>query len=336
MNCDNTLWRITIDTNPEDCNYHCIMCEEHSRFSHYKESLGCHRRMPVEWIDQLFEEARQLGVKEIIPSTMGEPLLYKGIDRFYDLSQKTGIKINLTTNGSFPGKTIDEWARIIIPNTTDVKISINGATKETSEKVMEGSNFDKEIYNVKHLVKYRNEYFKKSGYYCRITLQLTFMSINMHELADIVKMAAELDVDRIKGHHLWTHFPEIEHFSMKDTPENISLWNQYVSDAQTAQKQYLRPNGKEVLLENITPLSIEKGKTVPEESECPFLGRELWVSATGVISPCCAPDQLRKTLGDFGNIQKTSLTEMMASDTYQDLLANYKTRTLCKTCNMRR
>jgi len=24
------LWRVTIDTNPEDCNLKCIMCEEHS------------------------------------------------------------------------------------------------------------------------------------------------------------------------------------------------------------------------------------------------------------------------------------------------------------------
>ena len=165
MSCANKLWRITIDTNPEDCNYHCIMCEEHSRFSHFKETIGCRRLMPVEWIDSLFEEASRLGVREIIPSTMGEPLLYKGIDRFYELSRKTGIKINLTTNGSVPGKGIDEWARIILPNTTDVKISINGATKETSEKVMEGSDFDQEVDNIKHLVRYRNEYRSPADFF---------------------------------------------------------------------------------------------------------------------------------------------------------------------------
>jgi hypothetical protein len=26
-------WRITFDTNPDDCNLHCIMCEEHSPYS---------------------------------------------------------------------------------------------------------------------------------------------------------------------------------------------------------------------------------------------------------------------------------------------------------------
>ena len=26
-------WRITFDTNPDDCNLHCIMCEDHSPYS---------------------------------------------------------------------------------------------------------------------------------------------------------------------------------------------------------------------------------------------------------------------------------------------------------------
>ncbi|NGX37680.1 MAG: hypothetical protein K1000chlam2_00842, partial [Chlamydiae bacterium] len=26
-------WRITFDTNPDDCNMRCIMCEEHSIYS---------------------------------------------------------------------------------------------------------------------------------------------------------------------------------------------------------------------------------------------------------------------------------------------------------------
>ena len=79
---NNKFWRITIDTNPEDCNLKCIMCEEHSPYSNfieelYKETGVKRRRMPFDWVVDIFEQAHQLGVKEIIPSTMGEPLLYK-------------------------------------------------------------------------------------------------------------------------------------------------------------------------------------------------------------------------------------------------------------------
>jgi hypothetical protein len=58
--------------------------------------------------------------------------------------------MNLTTNGTFPKtteKSVTEWARLIVPITTDVKISWNGATAETSQKVI--SNGDElliEIY----------------------------------------------------------------------------------------------------------------------------------------------------------------------------------------------
>jgi hypothetical protein len=113
-----TLWRITIDTNPEDCNLKCIMCEEHSPYSDFiatlfKETGVKRRRMKFETVEDIFLQAEKLGVKEIIPSTMGEPLLYKEFDKIFELSGQKNIKINLTTNGTFPKKSVKEWAKLI-------------------------------------------------------------------------------------------------------------------------------------------------------------------------------------------------------------------------------
>ncbi len=335
------LWRITIDTNPEDCNLHCIMCEEHSPYSDfidvlYKETGTKRRRMKWETVENIFQQAKHLGVTEIIPSTMGEPLLYKHFDRIFELSELHNIKMNLTTNGTFPKKTVTEWAILIVPNTTDIKISWNGATREIAEKVMIGIDFDKAIANVKEFILYRDKYFAATGYYCRVTFQLTFMQNNMHELADIIRLAATLGVDRVKGHQLWAHFDEIKELSMKATNDGIKKWNEYVAQAYIARDLYRKPNGDQIILENIIPLK-ESGRTeVPENYECPFLNKELWISATGKISPCCAPDNLRKSLGDFGNIETTSIEEVLQSQHYRDLADNYKTKELCKTCNMRK
>lgn len=336
-----SLWRITIDTNPEDCNLHCIMCEEHSPFSSYiaQKLGGKRRRMPVEWLEPIFQQAAELGVKEIIPSTMGEPLIYKHFDRIVDLCYQYNLKMNLTTNGSFPavsGKTVEEWSKLLVPIITDVKFSWNGATAETDEKIMLGKNFHQTIENLKTFIQIRNEHFQKIGWYCRVTFQLTFLQNNMHELADIIRLAAELDVDRVKGHHLWAHFEEIKNLSMKATPESIQKWNQYVQQAYEAQEKYLKPNGQKVLLEQIYLLQEHESQEVPEYYECPFLNKELWISAEGVISPCCAPDDLRKELGYFGNIQQNTLKEVLQSEIYQNLLQNYKSIPLCKTCNMRK
>lgn len=158
----------------------------------------------------------------------------------------------------------------------------------------------------------------------------------MHELADIVKLAASLGVDRVKGHQLWAHFEEIKELSMKASKESIKQWNSYVKQALEAQEQYRKPNGEKVLLENIIPLTENEDTEVPEHYECPFLNQELWISATGKISPCCAPDNLRKSLGDFGNIENTSIKEALNSPIYKELIKNYKSIPLCKSCNMRK
>ena len=341
METKQELWRITIDTNPEDCNLSCIMCEEHSPYSDfipnlYKETGIKRRRMPFEWIEQIFHQAKELGVREIIPSTMGEPLLYKGFDRLFELSRQTGIKINLTTNGTFPKKSVVEWAMLIVPNTTDIKISWNGATKETAEKVMQKIDFEQCIKNVQQFIEVRDAIFAETGYFCRVTFQLTFMENNMHELADIIKLAASLGVDRVKGHQLWAHFEEIESLNFKRNQAAIQRWNQYVSEAQVAREQYLKPNGEKVLLENIIPLKIEETKAVPESYECPFLNKELWISAVGKYSPCCAPDKQRQSLGYFGDFSQSNIQTIIESPNYQQLVKTYKTNELCKTCNMRK
>src|SRR5260370_42447002 len=55
-------WRITFDTNPDDCNLHCIMCEEHSPYStlqHERIQAGRpKRRMDIALIRRVLEEAQ--------------------------------------------------------------------------------------------------------------------------------------------------------------------------------------------------------------------------------------------------------------------------------------
>jgi len=335
------LWRITLDTNPEDCNLSCTMCEEHSPFSKFiREKLnGKRRRMPKEWLESIFQQAKALGVKEIIPSTMGEPLLYKHFAYIVELCYKYGIKMNLTTNGTFPKtteKSVTEWAKLLVPITTDVKISWNGATAQTAQKIMLKINFDEAIANVREFIRIRNEHFKTTGYKCRVTFQLTFMQNNMHELADIIALAAKLDVDRVKGHQLWAHFDEIKDLSMKHSAESILQWNKYVEEAYKAQEKYRKHNGEKVILENIIPIELNESQEIPENYNCPFLGKELWISPTGKISPCCAPDEMRQTLGNFGNIENNTIESILNSDNYINLITHYKQIPLCKTCNMRK
>lgn len=340
MRISNGPWRITFDTNPDDCNLRCIMCEDHSPYSRTQkdriaESLP-RRRMDISLIKETLAPLQDSNLTEIIPSTMGEPLLYKDFETIIQLSKDYKLKLNLTTNGTFPKKGVDVWAKLIVPIASDIKISWNGATKTTQESIMLGTRWEKVLDNLKKLISFRDSYAKENGHYCQITLQLTFIEKNVAELADVVKLGIDLGVDRIKGHHLWAHFSEIESLSMRRDKEAIIRWNKAVCEAEAIAKAHRLPNGKFIKLENIYILDEQATNDLAPGGECPFLGKEAWIAADGRFNPCCAPDNERRKLGDFGNINEQSFKSIWNSQAYQDLCKNYMQYEVCKGCNMRK
>ena len=333
-------WRITFDTNPDLCNLRCVMCEEHSPHSllqrRRKQDGKPARLMPLAMIERVLAEAVPHGLREIIPSTMGEPLLYEHFEGILDLCRRYGVKLNLTTNGTFPRRGAAAWAEQIVPVASDVKISWNGATKATHEAIMLGSRWEKVLANVSDFVAVRDAHAEAGGNRCRVTFQLTFLEANVAELHDMVRLAIDLGVDRVKGHHLWAHFDEIREQALRRSPEAIERWNQAVLAAREAAAERVLPNGKRVLLENFFLLDAATTEDLAPGGPCPFLGQEAWVSAVGRFDPCCAPDAQRRTLGEFGNLAKQRFMEIWNGEAYRELVSTYHNRSLCLGCNMRR
>ena len=333
-------WRVTFDTNPDTCNMRCVMCEEHSPHSPLqiaRRTEGRPRRlMPIDLIRQVVADAATNGLREIIPSTMGEPLLYEHFEDILALCSEHEVQLNLTTNGTFPRLGAEQWAERIVPVTSDVKISWNGATKATQEAIMLGSNWEKVLGNVRTFIAVRDEHAASGGNRCRVTFQLTFLEANVAEIADVVRLAIELGVDRVKGHHLWAHFDEIADQSMRRSPDAIRRWNHAVLAAREAAAERTLPNGKHILLENIFLLNEDATGDLAPGGPCPFLGQEAWVNAEGRFDPCCAPDAQRRTLGEFGSLHDQGLMDIWKGEAYGNLLATYRNRSLCLGCNMRK
>lgn len=333
-------WRITFDTNPDTCNLRCVMCEEHSPHSTLqitRKAEGRPRRlMPLEMIERVVADAAPHGLREIIPSTMGEPLLYEHFEDILELCRRYAVKLNLTTNGTFPRHGAAAWAERIVPVASDVKISWNGATKATHEAIMVGSRWETAVDNVREFVAVRDAHAAGGGNRCRVTFQLTFVESNVDELAAMVRLAVELGVDRVKGHHLWAHFDEIKEESMRRSPESIERWNRAVLAAREAAAERALPNGEHVLLDNIFLLDAAATDDLAPGGPCPFLGQEAWVSAVGRFDPCCAPDAQRRTLGELGNVGDEGLIEIWNGEAYRNLTSTYRNRRLCLGCNMRK
>jgi len=369
------FWRITLDTNPDDCNLKCDMCEGFSQYStvaqeRWERGLGKRRmdpdlmeRVVVEFVNMNIAWSRRTGKRqalEVIPSTMGEPLLYAHFERLLRVISRedkrlrkalgsgagpsddmplgcavppgpwAGLYLNLTTNGTFPRFGAARWAELILPLASDVKISWNGASKATQEGIMRGQDFNQVLENVQMLARARDALVAAGRPRCRLTFQLTFLEENYAEIPRIVELAARLGIDRVKGHHLWGHWPEMDKRAMKRDAAAVARWNSMVPEAQAVAAE------TGVLLEGVSQIPADAAHDLAPGAPCPFLGKEAWVSAEGRFNPCCAPDAQRLELGYFGHLTEQGLGEIAEGGPYQDLKATYATRDLCKSCNMRR
>lgn len=315
------LKRITIDTNPDTCNYKCKMCDTHSIYN--KNFKHTRKDMDKELLYKCLEEAKNNNVYEIIPTTMGEPTLYKYFDNIVEFCLHNNIKLNLTTNGSllfsqkYPESYIKEK---LLPVISDIKISFNSLDKHINEEIMQNSNTEQIINTIQKLCRMRNEYVPNAS----ITIQMTFMRSNIDSIMPMIKTAIDWGVNRIKGHQLWITHKELESEALYNDPYYIEKWNKLINQLHIYQNK--------IKLENFSPIkSFEK-----VEGDCPFLTNELWINYKGDISVCCAPDYERKKLGNFGNIKINTLYEVLTSEKYIDLCTNYKQNNICKQCIMRR
>ena len=317
-------WRITFDTNPDLCNLNCIMCEEHSIYRKNKREKN--RMMDPTLITKVIEELSENGLEEIIPSTMGEPLLYPHFDNFLNLSDEYDFKINLTTNGTFPKRDVDGWVMKLLPRCSDIKISINGSNKKINERIMRGIKYEKWISNIERFIELRDEL----GNETTITFQVTYMKSNFDDLEDLLKLAIEMGVDRFKGHHLWITWPELRSESLTEDIETRKRWNRKVDKLRNIADDLIS-------LDNVEKLSIDdKRNKLPEEYVCPFADREAWIAWDGRFNVCCAPDERRREFGDFGNINDRSFLDIWNSEKYRKFVKKAGKASVCKKCNMRR
>ncbi len=316
-------WRVTIDTNPDQCNLKCTMCDTHS--IHNKNFKPTRKDMDEKLLIKVLNEAISNGVKEIIPTTMGEPLLYRHFNIFTDKISKSSAKLNLTTNGTFPKNSVTYWAKKLLPILSDIKISINSVDPKINEKIMVKDDTDKKLKDIVKFAKLRDELYPKVS----ITLQVTFLKSNIDYLEEVIKFAISNNINRVKGHHLWITYDEIEKESLLDTQNTINKWNIFIDRVSKYKDKINLVN-----FEKLEPKN--ENNTIPDNYDCPFLANELWVSHNGDFNVCCAPSEKRKTLGDWGNIDNKTIDSLFNSTKYLDLQQNYKQQDICKVCTLRK
>jgi len=323
-------WRLTLVTNPDDCNLRCDMCECGAA-----RRPGPPRRMPAELAARVLRERAGTPLAEVIPSTLGEPLLWGGLDALAELCAALGLALNVTTNGSFPGRGARAWAERLVPVASDVKVSWNGATAAAAESVMAGLDFEAAKENVRAFVAVRDARARAGGRRCRVSFQVTAQEPNVAELAGIVSLAAGLGVDRVKVNQLQVRFPELAPRSLRRDAAAIRRWNGAVLAMRAAAEEARHPSGERILLENVEPLGEDPAAPAPQ-GPSRFVGREAWIHPDGRFAPCPHPAAVRGELGDFGSVAERTLGELWASERFRGFVERYEAHVVCRACPFRR
>ena len=285
--------------------------------------------------EAVLRDAARAGLAEVIPSTMGEPLLWAGMDALVDLCAALGVALNVTTNGTFPGRGAAAWAARLVPVASDVKVSWNGATAATAEAIMPGLPFDRAIANVEALVAARDAAARAGGRRCRVSFQVTAQEANARELAGIVRLAAALGVDRVKVNQLQVRDPGLAALSLRRDAAALRRWNAAAAEARAAAEEVRLPSGAKVLLQNVAPLAEDPAAPAPT-GPCPFVGREAWVHAEGRFAPCPHPAAVRGELGDFGSLAERPLGAIWADPRFRAFVERYEEHPVCRGCPFRR
>ena len=210
--------RITLLTNPDVCNLRCPLCFLNQRALHNCGESNCNGERPPDnnrgrcafgMGEMPFEIARaaiekyaaerdasgKRLLREVIPSTMGEPLLYSHFDELLELCKLLEILLNLTTNGTFPGKWGSEDAMgVLLRSCRDIKVSY-----------LASERFDGWKANVEKLVRLRDRLRMDAecaetaeSRVATISLQVTLHKKNLQDVPALVSWASANGIDRIK------------------------------------------------------------------------------------------------------------------------------------------
>lgn len=165
------------------CNHRCTYCA--LDFMEYKP-----RFLDKELLKERLSEMASIGLKSVMYAGEGEPVLHKDISEIINYTKKVGIDVAITTNGVLLKENLVDD---VLRNITWIKVSINGATRETYAKIhrTKPDDFDRVIKNMSYAAKIRQE----KGYKCTLGMQIMLLPENYREVHLLAKKAKDIGMD---------------------------------------------------------------------------------------------------------------------------------------------
>jgi radical SAM protein with 4Fe4S-binding SPASM domain len=206
--------------------------------------------------------------------------------------------------------------RLVLSRFGLITISIDGAKRETYEKIRRGADFDRLILNIKRI-----NFFKRGYRIERPKLRFHFVAMreNIEELPLLIELAHSLNVEEVSVAYVGVYFKELEEQSLyfyKELSDRIMVSSKEKGEA-VGIKVTLPPLFKD-------GRGGERGRSV-----CKWPWGYMVVSVDGMVHPCCASSM------EMGDLRKDDFRMIWNNERYQELRRKVNTDRPppeCKRC----
>jgi len=176
-------WRVNFDITHK-CPFKCVMCNVWKMSSDEKE-------LTLDELKKVVDEIKEWGI-EHISFAGGETLVRKNdVIELLNYSSSKNMRTDLITNGHF----LDEETckKLLECGISKISLSVDGAKRETHDKIRGDGNYDRVISVAKFLTKLKEEMNAKT----ELEFTTTILSYNFRELVDIFYLMRGLNFDFI-------------------------------------------------------------------------------------------------------------------------------------------
>ncbi|WP_232429457.1 SPASM domain-containing protein [Noviherbaspirillum autotrophicum] len=311
------------------CNLRCRMCPIQFRG---EGGPGQPRAfMDFDVFCRLIDQFPQLA--ELQLQGLGEPMLHP---RFFDMVRYAAARgIAVSTNTNLTVLTDARARQCVESGLHTLHASLDGATADTFQAIRVRARFERVLRNLRRLVQAKAALGRTQP---DIRLVAVVMRRNLHELADLVRLAHRESVRELSVQHLCHDFGESSlperYRPMRGFVDRESLVGddpQRVERHFGAARETARELGVTLRLPNVTPRPHPPG--MPGRARCDWPWRGSYISYDGRAMPCCmvsTPDRIH-----FGDMAQSGVAAVWNNERYtafREQLASATPPEVCRSC----
>jgi len=301
---------ITIRLKPTNvCQHNCFYCAYRDTDGYMKGSYGFNKMdsIPLDIMKQLLKDIIDMGVKGIILSGGGEPLIYEHIEYVLSTLNDNNIDVGIITNGKNLDKVANlvseaKWVRVSL-DATDPELysSMRGVKKDEVVNILKGM---KHFASIKKLE-------------CELGVNYVVNHRNYNNIYDTIKVLKEVGVDHVK-------FAPRAHYDMDKYHEPFA--QNAIDEIEKGKEEFEDENfrviNKYVDYIHMNVIFDRPYKFCPMQQIVPCIAADSWVYI--------CHDKAYFPTGRLGSLKDKTFREIWFSEETYDRFKNFNAKEECK------